>query len=83
MSARSAGERAEGERLDSTSILLAILALLVDDREARAERPGQRRIEIVLETAGLSASAIALLLNKPLGTVQQTLYRAKRKSQPD
>ncbi len=61
-------------------LLRAMLALMVDEREARAtDRPGQAKTEILLADAGLAASDIATLLNKQPGAVRMTLSRARRK----
>lgn len=65
---------------DSRQILLAILALLVDERESRvADQPGARRTELVLSTAGLDAAVIAALLNKQVAAVRMAIYRAGKK----
>ena len=45
---------------DGNAVLLAILALLVDEREARlAERPEASKTETILSDCGLDATAIA------------------------
>lgn len=61
-------------------LLRAMLALMVDDREARAaDRPGQIKTEVLLAEAGLGAGQIATLLNKQPGAVRMTLSRTRRK----
>jgi DNA-directed RNA polymerase specialized sigma24 family protein len=75
---RSSGtdDSVAGER----EILMAILALMVDDREAQlVAMPGRRRTELVLADAGIQAPAIATLLNKQVATVRMALYRAGKK----
>jgi hypothetical protein len=62
-------------------VLIGILALMVDEREARlADAPILRKTEIVLAAAGLTPATIALLLNKKAATVEMTLYRDKQRS---
>ena len=66
---------------DSRQILLAILALMIDEREARvAGQAGARRTELVLSSGGLDSAVIAALLNKPVGTVRMAIHRAGRKA---
>ncbi len=68
--------------LSEREVLMAILAMLVDEREAKMESdPARRRTELVLAGAGLSAATIAALLNKRVGTVEMAIYRDKKKSQ--
>ena len=71
----------EGPEVGSREILLAMLALMLEEREIRvSERPGVQRVELLLAQAGLPAATIAQVLNKQLGTVQMALYRAKTKA---
>ena len=66
---------------DSRQILLAILALMVEERESRvAGQSGVRRTELVLASGGLDSAAIAALLNKPVGTVRMAILRAGKKA---
>lgn len=61
-------------------LLRAMLALMVDEREARtADRPGEAKTEVLLAEAGLGAGEIATLLNKQSAAVRKTLSRARRK----
>jgi hypothetical protein len=61
-------------------ILLAILALLVDEREIRAaERPKQTKTELLLADAGLPLSTIATLLNKQTDAIRMSVTRARDK----
>jgi hypothetical protein len=64
--------------LDTNQILLALLALAVDDREAatRNGQDGRAKTELVLHGAGLDSNTIGALLNKPTKTVGQTIRRA-------
>ena len=72
----TADESIPGER----EILMAILALMVDEREAQlAASPGRRRTELVLADVGLQAPAIAALLNKQIATVRMAIYRAGKR----
>jgi hypothetical protein len=64
--------------LETNQILLALLALAVDDREVamRDGQVGRAKTELVLHGAGLENSAIGALLNKPAKIVGQTIRRA-------
>jgi DNA-directed RNA polymerase specialized sigma24 family protein len=64
--------------LETDRILLALLALAVDEREAamRDAQGGRARTEVVLHGAGLDNTTIAELLNKPAKSVGQTIRRA-------
>jgi DNA-directed RNA polymerase specialized sigma24 family protein len=65
---------------DAATLLRAILALLVDDRESHAaDRPGQAKTEVLLADAGLGAGDIAVLLNKKPEAVRKALSRARGK----
>ncbi len=69
-------ESLAGER----EILMAILAIMVDDREAEVvASPNRRRTELVLADVGLQAPTIAILLNKQVATVRMAIYRAAKK----
>jgi DNA-directed RNA polymerase specialized sigma24 family protein len=64
---------------ESTDTLLkAILALMVDEREARPASDRERRTEVLLASAGLGASEIAELTGKQPGAVRMALSRARR-----
>lgn len=66
---------------DSRQIFLAMLALMVDERESRiAGQSGVKRTELVLSSGGLQPAAIAALLNKPVGTVRVAIHRAGKKN---
>lgn len=59
-------------------LLVALVALLVDEREARVE--GERsaaKTEVILSAAGLEVREIAALLDKKPDAVRKTLQRAK------
>ncbi len=59
-------------------LLMALLILAVDEREARSEdRPRQIKSEVLLARSGLSSGVIATLMNKQPGAVRTTLSRAK------
>lgn len=81
ITSRKAADPSDGlSDVGTREILLAMLALMVDERESRLpDQPSRQRVELVLAQAGLSAAAIAQLLNKQVGTVQMALYRAKTK----
>jgi DNA-directed RNA polymerase specialized sigma24 family protein len=67
---------------ESGAVLKAILALLIDERETKAaERPTQRKTEVVLADSGLSASEIAALMGKQPSAVRMAISRA-RKAKP-
>jgi DNA-directed RNA polymerase specialized sigma24 family protein len=62
------------------ALLRAMLALMVDEREARAaDRPNQAKTEVLLADAGLGTADIAALLSKQPDAVRMTLSRARRK----
>jgi DNA-directed RNA polymerase specialized sigma24 family protein len=62
----------------TAQLLLALLTLVVDEREARAsERPKQAKTEVLLSRAGLSSTLIATLVNKQPGAVRTVVSRAK------
>jgi DNA-directed RNA polymerase specialized sigma24 family protein len=64
--------------LDLETIGLAILTLLVDEREARvASVPGARRTEVLLSQAGLTSARIASMLEKTPGAVRMAVSRSK------
>jgi DNA-directed RNA polymerase specialized sigma24 family protein len=64
--------------LSTDDILLAILAVLVNNREQIiADRPDQVRTEIVLANAGLSYGTIARLLGKKPDAVRMMISRAR------
>ena len=65
---------AEPESPD-TPLLRAILALLVEQHEARGEG---RRTEILLADAGLGARDIAAITGKQPAAVRMALSRARR-----
>jgi hypothetical protein len=59
-------------------VLLAILAILIDEREARAaDRPKQSKTELLLADAGLPFGTIAILLNKQPDAVRMSIARAR------
>jgi hypothetical protein len=63
--------------LETNQILLALLAIAVDEREAALPAaPGRVKTELVLHGAGLDNSTIGALLNKTPKMVGQTIRRA-------
>lgn len=66
--------------LDTNSVLLAILALMVDERE-RAARvdPGMNKTEVLLDSIGLSYSQIAKVLGKNTAAVRMMVTRSRAK----
>jgi DNA-directed RNA polymerase specialized sigma24 family protein len=62
----------------SESLLKAIAALLIEQRESRPPEPDQRRTEVLLDSVGLSAIEIAELTGKQPAAVRMTLSRARR-----
>jgi DNA-directed RNA polymerase specialized sigma24 family protein len=65
----------------SDEILLAILALLIDEREAHAQtRPNAVKTEILLADAGLPQRTIATMLGKQEAAVRMAISRAKAKT---
>jgi hypothetical protein len=66
---------------EETPVLLrAMLALMIDEREAR--RPEQRgeRTEVLLANAGLGATQISELTGKQAAAIRMSLSRARRSS---
>lgn len=67
--------------LDTNSILLAILALMVDERERSAKLdPSMNKTEILLDSVGLSHSQIAKVLSKNTAAVRMMVARSKVKT---
>ena len=67
---------------DLATVAMAVLTLLVDDRQARiASQPGALPTEVLLDEAGLSSSQIAALVHKTPGTVRKDLSRARQLKQ--
>ena len=67
---------------DLTTLALAVLTLLVDERQARiASQPGSLPTEVLLESAGLSSAQIGALLRKSPGTIRKDLSRARKTKQ--
>jgi hypothetical protein len=63
--------------LETNQILLALLAIAVDEREAALPTtPGRAKTELVLHGAGLDNATIGALLNKTPKLVGQTIRRA-------
>jgi DNA-directed RNA polymerase specialized sigma24 family protein len=62
-------------------ILLAILALLIDERAER--RPSAQKIELLLDRVGLPVNTIAQVLNKQPAAVRKALTRARTSSKRD
>jgi hypothetical protein len=71
--------------LETDQILLALLALAVDDREAamRNGQDGPAKTELVLHGVGLDNNTIGALLNKPAKIVGQTIRRASGPKEKD
>lgn len=64
---------------ETTKLLRALLALAVDEREARVEAsPGAPKIEVLLASAGLDSTEIASLTGKRAGSVRVALSRARK-----
>lgn len=69
---------ARSPRVASETLLTAILAILVDEREHGVlRREKQERLEVLLTDAGLAPPVIAKLLNKKLNTVHVLLKRER------
>jgi hypothetical protein len=69
-------EKNKGQEVSVDAATLAILALLIDEREQRIkETKGARKTEVLLAAAGLSGSAIASLVGKNVDAVRKTLQR--------
>jgi DNA-directed RNA polymerase specialized sigma24 family protein len=57
---------------------MAVLTLLVDEREARVARePDALPTDVLLDAAGLNSAQIAPLLHKTPGAVRKTLSRQR------
>lgn len=67
--------------LDTNSVLLAILALMVDERERAAKLdPSMNKTEVLLDSVGLSHSQIAKVLSKNTAAVRMMVARSKSKT---
>lgn len=74
-------EKQGGLEPSVVDVLRAILAVLVDQRDAlAAERPGQPRTEVMLASAGLTHQTIAQLLGKNPDAVRMAIARAQAKA---
>jgi DNA-directed RNA polymerase specialized sigma24 family protein len=64
--------------VSADTALAGILALLVDEREARvAEEKDAEKTEVLLAKAGLAAPEIASLMGKNTGAVQKAIQRGR------
>jgi DNA-directed RNA polymerase specialized sigma24 family protein len=62
------------------ALLTALVALMVDEREARIlSEPAPTKTELLLARAGLSTQAIARVLGKHADAVRKTLSRARQR----
>jgi DNA-directed RNA polymerase specialized sigma24 family protein len=78
--ARKAPPPAEAD-VDVASLLLAVAALLADQREAGlADRPGAIRTEVLLADVGLSSPQIARIVGKQPAAVRMAISRARKRS---
>jgi hypothetical protein len=59
------------------SIQMAILSLLIEEREARPGTDTRMKIELLLANAGLDLATIARLVNKSQEAVRKSVSRAK------
>jgi DNA-directed RNA polymerase specialized sigma24 family protein len=66
---------------ESTHVLLAsLVALLVDEREARLRsQPSEMRTEVLLADAGLPIATIARLMGKNPDAVRKAISRARQR----
>ena len=70
------------ETLERIEVLLrASVALQLDSRERELNADATRRIEVVLNDAGLSAREIALLVGKNYEAVRKTIARSRASNQ--
>lgn len=67
--------------LDTNSVLLAILTLMVDERERAAKLdPSMNKTEVLLDSVGLSHSQIAKILSKNTAAVRMMVARSRAKA---
>lgn len=67
--------------LDTNSVLLAILTLMVDERERAVKLdPSMNKTEVLLDSVGLSHSQIAKILSKNTAAVRMMVARSKAKT---
>ncbi len=59
------------------SIQIAILSLMIEERETRSGTDARMKIERLLANAGLDLATIARLLNKSQEAVRKSISRAK------
>lgn len=67
------------DELDLPAALRGLLALQVAEREERHGRAEPRLTEVILDEAGLSHGAIALITGKKKDTVRKAVERARKK----
>jgi DNA-directed RNA polymerase specialized sigma24 family protein len=64
--------------LSTDSLLLAMLTLMIDERERSApSNPGQIKTELLLASSGLTYQQIAAMMNKSPDAVRMMLARLK------
>ena len=69
--------------ISTNDLLLAILTLMVDEREQLgADRLGQTKTEVLLSNAGLTYATIAGLLGKKPDAVRMMITRARTDGAP-
>ena len=71
-----------GGGLDTSRIVLGVLALLAADRDERAEDLPPRRSELVLADAGFTAQEIAKLTGRNYEAVRSSLRRRTQTKTP-
>jgi DNA-directed RNA polymerase specialized sigma24 family protein len=65
----------DGATLDTSRLMLGVLALLAEDRDERVDGLPPRRSELVLADAGFSAQEIAKLTGRNYEAVRSSLRR--------
>lgn len=70
-----------GSALSTDALLLAMLTLMIDERERAANGDsGQVKTEVLLASAGLPYQQIAAMMNKSPDAVRMMIARLSRKA---
>lgn len=68
----------EAGQPESNTLLLAILTLLVDERERETKKnPDMNKTEFLLDAVGISHAQIGLMLSKNPAAIRMAVTRAK------
>ena len=69
-----------GSAVSSTQLLMAVLAILIEERERRTPKDASHRASVVLlSDLGFPSGVIANLLGRQAGSVRMAISRERRK----